>query len=363
MKKVWFRESEGNWYVTVRENGRRRQLLLVKAPNTRDGKKLAESQLVDELAARKHQEGGPPTHSWMLVSHVLNGFLKHSQEQHDPGTYAWYKNFLDSFTAKWGTLRITLLKKNHVQAWLKDKAYNPTSQNRAISAIKRAFNWAVEEEHIARSPVAHLRKPKSLVRDRILTPDERRSILAAIKDQCFRDFVHGMTFTGCRPGEVARVDKEIANVEAGLWIFAKHKTAKKTGRPRVVYLCPDALDLTKRLLAARTDDGPIFRNSRGKPWTRNAIRIRFRTLREKHPELKGVIAYTYRSSFATDALEAGVPDATVASLLGHTNTATLHKFYARLSHKVEHLKDAAKKAQGPSLSASGTDEPRSGTTA
>lgn len=345
MKNVWFRESEGNWYVTLRENGRRRQVLLVKAPNTRDGKKLAESQLLEELAARKYQDDGPPTHSWMLIAHVVDGVLKHSQEQHESGTYDWYKNFLDSFKAACGTLRITLLKKNHVQKWLKTKEYNPTSQNRAISAIKRAFNWAVEEEHIAKSPVAHLRKPKSLVRDRVLTPEERKMILAAIKGECFRDFVQALTFTGCRPGEVARVNREIVNLDAGLWVFAKHKTAKKTGRPRIVYLCPEALELTKRLLAKRDDDGPIFRNSKGKPWTRNAIRIRFRNLRKKHPELKGVIAYTYRSSFATDALEAGVPDATVASLLGHTNTATLHKFYARLSHKVEHLKDAAQKAQ------------------
>ena len=169
-------------------------------------------------------------------------------------------------------------------------------------------------------------------------------ILTSIKHESFRDFVQGMTLTGCRPGEVARVNGEIVDLAAGLWVFTKHKTVKKTGKSRVVYLCPEALELTKKLLQRCSDSGPIFRNSRGKPWTRNAIRIRFRNLRKKHPELKGVIAYTYRSSFATDALEAGVPDATVAQLLGHTNTNTLHKFYARLSHKVGHMKDAAEKA-------------------
>lgn len=89
---------------------------------------------------------------------------------------------------------------------------------------------------------------------------------------------------------------------------------------------------------------PLFLNSKGKAWTRNAVRIRFRNLQKKHPELKGVVAYTYRASFATDALEQGVQDASVAALLGHTNTATLHKFYARLSERVEQLKDAAAKA-------------------
>lgn len=161
-----------------------------------------------------------------------------------------------------------------------------------------------------------------------------------------------MTLTGCRPAEVAKVRKDNVNLERGLWVLPKHKTAKKTGRPRIIYLCPQALELTKKLVLRCPDDGPLFRNSRGVPWTGNAIRTRFRRLRKKHPELKGVIAYTYRASFATDALEAGVPDASVAALLGHTNTDTLHRFYSRLSQKVDHLKEAAAKATRPEADAS-----------
>jgi integrase len=127
-------------------------------------------------------------------------------------------------------------------------------------------------------------------------------------------------------------------------VLGTHKTAKKTGKPRVVYLTPAMVDLSRRLIAANPD-GPMFRGPRrNSPYSRNAVRIRFRNLRKKHPELKGIVAYSYRSSFATDALEGGVPDATVAALLGHTGTATLHRFYNRLSGRVGHLKDAAEKA-------------------
>jgi integrase len=240
-------------------------------------------------------------------------------------------------------MRVTHLRKKHISRWFEKSSYNPTSQNRALGALKRAFNWAVEEEFIVENPIAHVRKAKCLVRDRILTPNERTLILTSIKGQAFRDFVAGMTFTGCRPGEVARVEKDIVDLERGVWNFQKHKTVKKTRRPRIVFLCPKAIELTKRLLA-QNPEGPIFRNSRGQPWTRNALRLRFRNLRKKHPQLKGVVAYTYRASFATDALEAGVPDATVSALLGHTNTDTLHRFYNRLSQKIDHMKEAAAKA-------------------
>lgn len=342
MQRVWYREFDGCWYATFTEGAGQRQLKLIKGPKDKAHKKLAEEQLLKELKSRKpsSKKAAP---DWLIVNGVLRGFLRHSRKHHELCTYRWYKDILKNFNRLFGRLRVTQLRKRHVSRWLEKSGYNPTSQNRAVGALKRAFNWAVEEEYIVENPIAHVRKPKGLIRDRILTADERMLILSSIKGQAFRDFVMAVTLTGCRPGEVARVDGDIVDLDRGIWNFQKHKTVKKTRRPRIVYLCPEAIQLTKRMLAQHSD-GPIFRNSRGRPWTRNAIRIRFRNLRKKHPELKGVIAYTYRSSFATDALEAGVPDATVAQLLGHTNTNTLHKFYARLSHKIDHLKQAAQQA-------------------
>lgn len=346
MQKVWFRKQTGWWYATVRESGGRKQIKLVKAPDSREGRRLADQQLLQELAHKQHlEDASDKVPGWVTVSHVLTAFLKHSEEEHEPGTARWYRDLLVPFRDMHGKLRVTQLKKKHVKAWLSAKGYNPTSANRALGAAKRAFNWAVEEEHIPKNPIAHVRKPKSLTRDRTLTPDERGLILSAIRDRAFRRFVAAMTLTGCRPGEVARVTAENVDAENGLWVFVKHKTAKRTGKPRRVYLSPEALELTKELVAAHPT-GPLFLNSRGLPWTRQAVRLRFTRLRKKFPELKDVVAYTYRASFATDALEAEVPDATVAALLGHTTTATLHRFYNRLSGRVGHLKDAAAKATG-----------------
>ncbi len=361
MQKVWYRTSKNAWFTTLLESGKQKQLRLINAPNDRDGKKLAEAQLIVELAARNIQpepEGSPDTPSCLTVAHILKGFLKHSREEHEPATAAWYEDLIQGFTKLWGKLRYTKLRKKHVRKWLAETGYNPTSANKALGAVKRAFNWAVEEEHIPKSPIAHLRKPKPLTRDRTLTADERTLILSSIKDEVFRTFVNAMTLTGCRPGEVGRVTATDVDLVGGLWVLKKHKTAKKTGKPRLVHLCPEALTLTQELIA-KNPDGPLFLNARGVAWTRNAVRIRFRRLRKKHPRLKGVVAYTYRGSFATDALEAGVPDASVAALLGHTNTATLHKFYNRLSGRTTHLKDAAEKAtKKPEASAGFSDTPQ-----
>jgi integrase len=344
MQKVWHRKFDCWWYATFTEAGLQKQIKLIKAPHDRQHKKLAEQKLLEEPQVRSpHRDVRKAAPDWLTVRGVLKGFLRFSKRHHEPTTYDWYRNFFRSFARRFGGLRVNQLAKKHVTSWIKKSGYNPTSSNRAVGALKAAFNWAVSEEHIASNPIAHVKKPRGLVRDRVLTFAERRLILDSIRNQFFRDFVMAVTLTGCRPGEVAKVSAEHIDLARGVWVFAKHKTVNKTGKARIVYLCPEAVELTKRLLA-KYPDGPILRNARGKPWTRNAIRIRFRNLRKKFPELKGVVAYTLRSSFATDALEAGVPDATVSTLLGHTNTATLHKFYARLSHKVTHLQQAAQKA-------------------
>ena len=69
-------------------------------------------------------------------------------------------------------------------------------------------------------------------------------------------------------------------------------------------------------------------------------------LRQKFPELVGVTAYTYRHSFATDALENGVGIAQVAELLGHSSTEMVMKHYSKLSQRVQHLREMASRAVG-----------------
>jgi hypothetical protein len=235
MHKVWHRKHDGWWYVTIRQAGQRQQIKLLKGPADGATHKLAEQQMIQELAQLQPALDIPDVPRWVTVGHVIHAFLKHSEEEHEPATYQWHRFFLDPPPAKngkqklgflqaCGELRLTEIRKRHVRAWLKQRGYNPTSQNKAIGVLKRAFNWAVEEEHIPRNPLAHLRKPKALRRERILEAEERELIIAAIKDTAFADYFFALTESGCRPGEVARVQVEDVSLEHGLWVLNKHKT-------------------------------------------------------------------------------------------------------------------------------------------
>jgi site-specific recombinase XerD len=106
------------------------------------------------------------------------------------------------------------------------------------------------------------------------------------------------------------------------------------------------VELTRRLVALYPE-GPLFRGPRSKRgFTRNGVRCRFRNLRKKLPHLKGVISYTARHSFATQALVNGVGIAHVAELMGHVDTSMISEHYAHLAGNVQHMREMAAKATG-----------------
>ncbi len=212
--------------------------------------------------------------------------------------------------------------------------------------MKRAFTWADKQGILSPSPLRTLEVDPSNRRTRVLTPDEQREIFAAIKDVQFRNFVRAMIETGRRPGEVAQVTAAEVDLDMGVWVLTKHKTAKKTKKPRVIYLTPAMVELSRTLIAAYPE-GPIFRGPRGaRPFTRNGVRCRFRRLREKLPHLKHFVAYSARHSYATHALMNGVGVAQVAELMGHTSTEMVSKTYSHLADQITHMRDAARKAVG-----------------
>ena len=328
--KPFFRASKDAWYVQLGK----RQISLGK-----DRDEAFERYRV--LLLQERGENPEPAFRRLTVAQVFDLFLEWSSRHNEPRTYEWYRDFLQGFSDRYGALEAEKLKPFHVTRWLDShRGWGEASRRCGTIAVKRAFNWADAEGILTPNPLKHVKKGPQKRRERILTADERKQILKAARGRPFREFVQALQETGCRPSEVRKVEASNVDLAAGLWVLPEHKTKKKTGKPRLVYLTPAMLELTRKLME-RYPTGPLFRNSRGKPWTRNAIRCRFRNLRAKLPHLKGVVSYTYRHSFVTDALENGVGVAQVAELLGHTSTDMVMSHYQHLREKRDHLKQAA----------------------
>ena len=343
--KPWYRSANDTWYVCHRG----KQVPLAKGKRAKREAEEAFHRLMvlsqeAECEAMVSTRATPMLTSStqatsILVAELLDQFLDWVKQNLD--CYDWHRHFLQKFAEGCGRLTIAELKPIHVTNWLAKKpTWGPTTRNRVIGSIKRAFNWAIEQGLLEHSPLRALKKPTSKRRERLLTVAERTKILAASNDEAFRDFLIALQETGARPGEIRQVTAAQVHLDHGVWALTKHKTAKKTNRPRVIYLTPTMLELTKRLIEQHPE-GPLFRNRYDQPWSSNAIRIRFRRLRERLPELKDVVAYCYRHSFATDGLVNGVPIATVAELMGHTSTQMVARHYGHLAQKGSYLLEAA----------------------
>jgi len=242
----------------------------------------------------------------ITVATVCDLFFDHSQKNHQPETFKLCRYFHQSFCNNFGRTLAIQVKPFHITRWLDLHPKWKASRRHAALAVKRAFAWVDKQGLLSPSPLRSLEVEANNRRTRVLTPAERTEILGAIRDEQFREFVFAMFETGCRPGEVAKVTAQNVNLDVGIWMFEKHKTSRKTKKPRIVYLTPEMVELSRKLMA-KYPEGPLFRGPRKqKPFSSNGIRCRFRRLREKLPHFKHFVAYSARHTYCTTALMNGV---------------------------------------------------------
>jgi integrase/recombinase XerC len=328
--RPWFWKERDAWYIWHR--GKKHRLA--------KGKKSRKAAV--DAAHALLSNGSPTIPKCVRIKHIIDAWLQHAERL---ASHQWYADMLSPFKERYGEARVMHLRRKDVRAWLaKRTRWSDTTKNKFIGCLQTALNHAVDEEVIPVNPIAGMKKPRCNRRERIPTPKEWKTIIGAARGS-FKMYVYALSATGARPGEVAKITASDFSPAHSCWVLPakKHKTGEKTGNPRVIYLTPAMVRLCLRL-AAKYPTGPLFRGRRGQ-WTTNAVRIRFRVLREDHPELQGIVAYCLRHAFVTEALERGISDATVAELAGHTDTSTIHRFYSHLTQKGDHLRSAIIKAR------------------
>jgi integrase len=298
-----------------------------------------------ELMAGRRELGPNPT-----VRELIVEFLAWAKTHNAPATVVFYRGHLDSFSAACGHHRVSGLKTRHVNQWLDaryTKTKNGSTRNGAIRSVKRVFSWAVGEERIETMPLASLKAPAPTRRNVCLTPDQYESLMNAKNSRggqlaagSFREVALILHETGCRPKEARTV--EAKHVVGDCWVFPpdENKTGQQTGEPRIVHLNETALAITQRLMQEHPT-GPLFRNRRGRPWTRGALVQKCQRMTEKLGFK--VTPYSFRHGFATTSIRRKVDPLSIRMLMGHTrDSRTLERYYAHLND--DDLKAALKQA-------------------
>jgi integrase len=303
-----------------------------------------------ESAARKEfmrihgQDDAEAAQGGLRVADILNEYLTWSEANHSPKTHYRIKLNVESFSQFLSSsgLRLRKLMPLHLTKWLdvrcpKHRAdgKKPTSDNTRhgyAADVMGAFTWAVKQRMIPHSPLTGFTKAPKTPRISYLAPEQMDELLAEIKDCQFRDLVIVALRTGCRPGELRVLEAKHVLLKEGVARIPK-KLAKGKRKERLVPLDETVLAILKPLVL-KYPEGALFRNLRGDPWRKDAIKDRFRRLREKLSF--DVTAYSMRHTFVTEGQKAGVPDSVLAQICGHEDTSMISKVYghARLDNDV-----------------------------
>lgn len=219
------------------------------------------------------------------------------------------------------------------------------------------FEWAADPTRgnlIDRVPFRSLRQIASIpyVPRRAAERDEIVALMrhsqAALRRSlffCYR--------TGCRPCEMRELIWPWVHLDtpAPHLALEKHKTVRKTGKPRIIGLDAATVRLL-RWLEARRDHGMqhVFANNHGRPWLKRSFsqavaRAAVRAGLDGG-SVKRVSAGCLRTTYACDLIEAGFTDRQAADMLGHTSTWMVdHVYGSHTRQRAAHLDDLAKKIE------------------
>ena len=303
-------------------------------------------RLWHELMARKPEDRAfaPVVARNLAALEVVDLFLGWAEKNRDRLTYEAYKrrlqNLADSIPP---TLGYRELKPYHLTRVCDAKGWNSTTKSDFIAAVQRAFNWALEEGIIDDHPLPKVKKPARRVRELAIGPALYAEAMGAIKEPNFRLLLGFAWESGVRPQEIRIIEARHVDLEMRRVVIPPSE-AKGRKRHRVIYLTDGAAALLAPLVAGRPD-GPVFRNSEGAPWTKDAINCAFCRLKEKIG--KKLHLGAWRKGYATEAIKAGVDLSTLAGLMGHQDGRMLTSVYSKVAQDPEHMAEAARKAKAP----------------
>ena len=204
------------------------------------------------------------------------------------------------------------------------------SANRVLTMLKAALNHAFDEGHVGnRDAWGRKLKPfrdVEVARVHYLDVKQAQRLVNA-SDEDFRPLVRAALETGCRYGELVRLEVADFNPDAGTVTIRK----SKSGKARHVVLTPEGADFFRQHCAGRARGALMFCHDNGEPW---------RTSEQSRPMAAACIRaritpavsfHALRHTWASLATMAGVPLLVVARNLGHVDTRMVEKHYGHLT--------------------------------
>jgi integrase len=378
------------WYAAdkrcYRAYVRGRRVTLVKGDENPTNEKLARQKLRQVLKGAK-DDAAPGQHT---VASVIDRYLTLHRHKYSERAFEERKRYLQLFAEAHGWRKVNDRDclPVHVEEWLAEHPEwrSDWTKGQVVSIVMRPFNWAARKRLIPANPFRGVEKtqgqPRRPMTDaefcailrhatvwakrrrnngryasgRKVCPSDRRKRVRPSPAARFRQALVFLRFTGCRPGELCHLAWPDIDVGQRVIVLRRHKTAKKTRKPRIVPLDPVILKLLIFIRRLNQPGDRVFLNHRKKPWTRVTLGQRLRRSRAAAGIPDDAVLYGLRHAFGTRAVLRGVDVKTLAELMGHTTTR-MTEHYLHLGGQRSHLAAAMERINAPSTPPAGGRRP------
>ncbi len=333
-KGYWYRKNRG-WCVTV---GSQPRPLLGD-----DGTQLKNENESDEVLKKAYakfilnleqEEERKASGDKALILSVVDYYLTYAKEENRKSTYDKRGEFLFDFAyglparfwdygdpnrkppkptpadyihSGYGKRTVGSIVPQDVLDWLKvHKGWGKGSHRMGIQALKRAFNYCTEMKVISANPIKGYKTGRANTKIVFFT-DEQEAALIKYSSPALGLLIKICIRTGARyfrefcqltANHVEQTDKGM------VWRFSPKESKNK--KVRTIYVPKEIAEIVEEQIKLYPS-GPLFRNTKGRPWTYDGVRRVFLRLLDRCRKNgiqfdKDISLYAVRHTFAKKTL-------------------------------------------------------------
>lgn len=222
-----------------------------------------------------------------------------------------------------------------------------------IAAFQQLQKFAIKKGKLKRPILDDIDKPAG--RNREVLPTESEVIdIKRISSKRFCLAYEALRRSGARPMELVQATVEMWDRNERVLIIRKHKTSRKTGRPRRIAVGEVLEAIILESLEGRTS-GPLFLTPTGLQWTVPSLSAAFRLARNTLGLSKEIVLYTSRHEHGTAVYESTGSELAAANSLGHVGLGSVHHYVKFKGEKRRETQDAIK--MGPVAAPAEKEQP------
>jgi integrase len=305
------------------------------------------------MVARAHTAAGKT--GPLTIAAAMDAYLEFLENNRKSVTDARYRDRA-LIRPKLGDLEVASLKADRIRKWLVEISKAPprlrtregekqnyrkidnddearrrrrATANRTLTVLKAALNMAWREGKVPSNSEWHRVEPFENVeaaRIRYLSVAEAKRLINAC-DQDFRKLVQAGLETGARYGELAALQVQDFNPDAGTVAIRQ----SKAGKARHVVLTDEGAAFFKQVCTGRPGSEIMFQKVGGGAWLKSHQKRPMADTCQRAKIAPPMGFHGLRHTWASLAVMAGVPLLVVAKNLGHSDTRMVEKHYGHLA--------------------------------